>query len=305
MQKTEIKKILKENNIVALKSFGQNFLVSEDAINKVITASKIEPADTVVEVGPGLGSLTFEIAKKAGKVIAIEKDRKMSSILKQTLIDKKINNVEVLNEDILKIQNAKVKSQKYNSKVKSEDKKKNTDFKLPTTNYKVVANLPYNIATAVVMKFLTSENPPQTMVVMLQKEVAQRIIAIPPKANKLAVFCQLYSTPKIISYIPSTAFHPKPKVDSAILQLTPNGVSHMSDTCLTPIIGEVVNAGFSHPRKTLLNNFVRGLLSYNLSKESVVEWIKNAELDPSQRPQTLTIHNWLTLAKTLKTFHNN
>ena len=175
----------------------------------------------------------------------------------------------------------------------------------------MVANLPYNIAVAVVMKFLTSNNPPQAMVVMLQKEVAQRIVATPPKANKLAVFCQLYSTPKIIDYIPSTAFYPKPKVDSAILELIP--------CCRYPILGspknripttlaileQIINTGFSHPRKTLLNNFVRGLGSYNLSKESVVEWIKNAGLDPSQRPQTLTIHNWLTLAKTLKTFHNN
>ena len=299
----QIKNLLKQNNITALKSFGQNFLVSQTAIDKVIEASSITSADTIIEIGPGFGSLTFEIAKKANKVIAVEKDRKISSILKQALIDKKISNVEVINEDVLKIQNAKVKSEKYNSKVKSEDKKKDAGFKLPTTNYKVVANLPYNIAVAVVMKFLTSQNPPQEMVVMLQKEVAQRIVATPPKANKLAIFCQLYSTPKIIGYVPSTAFYPKPKVDSAILELQPLGRRLPPSS-----FGEIerlVNIGFSHPRKTLLNNFVRGLPSYSLSKKSVVEWIKGAGLDPSQRPQTLTIHNWLTLAKTLKTFHNN
>ena len=297
MQKTEIKNLLKQNNISALKSFGQNFLTSQTAIDKVIEASSITLTDTIVEIGPGLGSLTLEIAKKAGKVIAIEKDRKLFEILKESLKASGIKNVSLVNDDA------------FNFQFPIFNFQSNPDFQF--SNYKVVANLPYNIAVAVVMKFLTSNNPPQAMVVMLQKEVAQRIVATPPKANKLAVFCQLYSTPKIIDYIPSTAFYPKPKVDSAILELIP--------CCRYPILGspknripttlaileQIINTGFSHPRKTLLNNFVRGLGSYNLSKESVVEWIKNAGLDPSQRPQTLTIHNWLTLAKTLKTFHNN
>ncbi|MFH0739610.1 MAG: 16S rRNA (adenine(1518)-N(6)/adenine(1519)-N(6))-dimethyltransferase RsmA [bacterium] len=277
----EIKNIFKKNNIAVLKKFGQNFLISETVLNKIIETANIKPTDTILEIGPGLGVLTFELAKRASKVIAIEKDRKMAEILGENLAEKNISNVEVINEDIfdsrLMIQDSRIKQ-----------------------SYKIVANLPYNIATAVIMKFLQSKNPPQQIVVMVQKEVAQRIAAEPPHMNKLAIFCGLYSTPKIIDIVPPSAFYPKPKVDSAILRLTPNGVRHMSDTCLTPII----DLGFSHPRKTLLNNLYEGRPG-TASKEEIILWLKENNIQPSQRPETLNIHNWLCLAKTFKTLHNN
>ncbi|MEK7103861.1 MAG: 16S rRNA (adenine(1518)-N(6)/adenine(1519)-N(6))-dimethyltransferase RsmA [Patescibacteria group bacterium] len=271
----EIKKLLKQNNIAILKKFGQNFLVSQSVLNKIIETANINPQDTILEIGPGLGVLTFELAKKASKVIAIEKDRKMAEILQKNLVKNNISNVEVINEDAL----VPPHSSAWGRGVGRNP-------------YKVVANLPYNIATAVIMKFLESENPPQQIVIMVQKEVAQRIIATPPHMNKLAIFCQLYSTPKIIDYVPPTAFYPKPKVDSAILQLTPNGVRHMSDTCLTPLI----NTGFSHPRKTLLNNLYEGRPN-TASKEKIGQWLLQNNINPNQRAETLSLEQWQILAK--------
>ncbi len=277
----EIKTILKENNISILKKFGQNFLISQDILNKIIETADINPQDTIIEIGPGLGGLTFELAKKAKKIIAIEKDIKMAEILKKSLVKKNILNVEIINEDALH------PTPLLGAEGWGEGE------------YKLVANLPYNIATAVIMKFLTTENPPKKIVVMVQKEVAQRIIASPPKTNKLAIFCQIYSTPKIIEIVPPTAFYPKPKIDSAILELIPH-CRYQIPTILTNLI----NAGFSHPRKTLLNNLYEGRPNI-ASKERVIEWLEANNINPTQRPETLSIHNWIALAKTLKTFHNN
>ncbi len=305
----EIKTILKENNIAALKSFGQNFLISENVLNKIIETANIRSTDTILEIGPGLGVLTFELAKKADKVIAIEKDRKFFEILKKNLETRGVKNVSLINDDALNFQFSIFNFQS------------NLNFQF--SNYKLIANLPYNIATAVIMKFLQSENPPQQIVVMVQKEVAQRICAAPPKMNKLAIFCQLYSTPKIIAIVPPTAFHPKPKIDSAILQFTPTskppsgfeGLSHSVSSRV--LFEEIVNAGFSHPRKTMLNNFIssrnsvfrepqnRVSIAITFSKEEISQWLLQNNIQPTQRPETLTIHNWLCLAKTYKTFHNN
>lgn len=270
-----IKKTLKENNIAALKSFGQNFLVSQSVLDKIIETAQLTPKDTVVEIGPGLGVLTFELAKKVSRVIAIEKDRKMAEILQKNLIQNNISNVEVINEDALK-------------------------YKPLATNYKLVANLPYNVATAVIMSFLEAENPPQQIVVMAQKEVAQRIIAKPPKMNKLAIFCQLYSTPKIISYVPPTAFYPKPKVDSAILQLAlkpPSGFDRKEAPSYS--LAEIINAGFAHPRKTLLNNFLEFYKGRSpvISKEAISQWLLQNNINPSQRAESLSLAQWQILAK--------
>jgi len=282
----EIKKLLRENNISVLKKFGQNFLVSQSVLNKIIKTAEITPQGTILEIGPGLGVLTFELAKKASKVIAIEKDRKMAEILKQTIAQKGIFNVEVINEDAL-------------------------NYELLTTNYKLISNLPYNIATAVIMKFLESENPPQQIVVMVQKEVAQRIIANPPHMNKLAIFCQLYSTPKIIDFVPPTAFWPKPKVDSAILQLIPccrYPIFREPQNRISTTLTDIVNIGFSHPRKTLLNNFYQqreGLpfpdlgkgCPSQISKEKISQWLLQNNINPSQRAESLSLEQWKILAK--------
>ncbi len=303
----EIKSQLKENNAAVLKKLGQNFLVSQAALAKIIAAADLKPQDTVLEIGPGLGELTFELAKKVKKVIAVEKDRKISAILEKNLAEKGIFNVEVVNEDILVPPRPSAWGRGVGRK-----------------RYKLVANLPYNIATAVIMKFLdpafakapageeTQTSKPDLMVVMVQKEVAQRIVAKPPRMNKLAIFCQLYSEPKIIGYVPPTAFYPKPKVFSAILQLTPkppSGFGNLGRSHSVAFISQfqqIVNAGFSHPRKTLLNNFLKKTEGPSFrwgsspagSREKIIEWLKKNNVNPMQRPETLSVENWQNLAKT-------
>ncbi|MDO8524760.1 MAG: 16S rRNA (adenine(1518)-N(6)/adenine(1519)-N(6))-dimethyltransferase RsmA [bacterium] len=304
----QIKKILQENDIAVLKKFGQNFLISESVLNKIVATANIKPTDTILEIGPGLGVLTFELAKRASKVIAIEKDRKMSEILKKNLAEKNISNIEVINEDALAVEARFLELLKLGFKGAQNRASTALEPKteLPQQSYKLVANLPYNIATAVIMKFLQSENPPQRIVVMVQKEVAQRIVAISPHMNKLAIFCQLYATPKIIDIVPPAAFWPKPKVDSAILQLIPR--NSVLESCGSSVFRDpktelqqpnalenLVNLGFSHPRKTLLNNFAK--LG---EKEKIGQWLLENNIQPSQRPETLSIHNWLSLAKNIE-----
>ncbi|MDD5738931.1 MAG: 16S rRNA (adenine(1518)-N(6)/adenine(1519)-N(6))-dimethyltransferase RsmA [Candidatus Pacebacteria bacterium] len=274
----QIKNILKENNIAVLKKFGQNFLISENVLNKIIKTANISPQDTILEIGPGLGVLTFELAKRANKVIAIEKDRKFFEIFKKSLETRGIKNVSLVNGDALKVQRSTLNVQRY----------------------KLVANLPYNIATAVIMKFLQAENPPQQIVAMIQKEVAQRITATPPQMNKLAIFCQFYSTPKIIDIVPPTAFYPKPKVDSAILEFKePSALYSGHSVPSRALFEQIVDIGFSHPRKTLLNNFAEPWAP-QFSKEKISQWLLENNIQPNQRPETLTINDWLKLTKTFK-----
>lgn len=296
----QIKNLLKQNDIAVLKKFGQNFLISENILNKIIETANIKLTDTVLEIGPGLGVLTFELAKKAGKVVAIEKDRKFFEIIKKNLETRGIKNVFLVNDNALAVavetRFLRLPKPSFNSP------------------YKLVANLPYNIATAVIIKFLESENPPQQIIVMVQKEVAQRICATPPHMNKLAIFCQLYSVPKIVSFVPPSAFWPKPKVDSAIIALYPRKELNSflpKRRSLTPSFHftsqfqQIVNAGFSHPRKTLLNNLIRGLPSYKSDegrpRTEISQWLLENNIQPNQRPETMSIHNWLCLAKTFKT----
>ncbi len=295
---SEIKKQFKENNAAVLKKLGQNFLVSQTVLAKIIAAADLKPQDTVLEIGPGLGALTFELAKRAKQIIAVEKDRKISAILEKNLAEKSISNVKVINEDVLCPRDP-TSSQNLSPSLWEVGS-------LLADPYKIVSNLPYNIATAVIMKFLESQNPPGLIVVMVQKEVAQRIVAKPPHMNKLAIFCQLYAEPKIIDCVPSGAFWPKPKVDSAILQLTPmpkepsafgrrrHSVPFMSQ------FQQIVNAGFSHPRKTLLNNLLKayGESSPADSREKIIEWLQANSINPMQRPETLSVENWQNLAKT-------
>jgi len=276
-----IKSLLKTTGARPKRALGQNFLTSMAISQKIVTAAEIRPSDTILEIGPGLGALTLLLAKKAKRVIAIEKDENLSNTLKDMLKREKIENVEVLNRDILNFQNVLSRPSAPN---------KGTERR----RYKLVANLPYNIATAVIMKFLEAETPPELMVVMVQKEIGQRICAKPPKMNKLAVFSQLYSQPKIIGYVAKEYFYPKPKVDGAILLIKPHppAAGHQAPRKL---FSQIVNAGFSQPRKQLINNLSSGL---NLDREAVVGWLNKNNIKPTQRAESLTITDWQNLSAT-------
>jgi len=250
------------NKIKPIKRLGQNFLINKKIIKKVINTANLKPQDTVLEIGPGMAALTQELIKKA-KVIAIEKDYRLYQILQQRFRDFK--NIEIINQDALK----------YDPKIK---------------NYKIVANLPFYITAPVIRKFLEIKNQPKEMVLIIQKEVAQRICAKPPDMNILALSVQIYSKPEIISYISKRSFSPVPKVDSAIIKITP----HKNYRINKDDFFKIIKAGFSHPRKQLANNLAKGL---KLNKEEINSLLKKNNINPKARAESLSINDWLQLIK--------
>jgi len=260
------KNIFKTYRIQPLKRLGQNFLIDKTAIKKIIEAADLNSNDVVLEIGPGSGVLTKELAQRAEKVIAVEKDQRMIEILKEEL--KGFNNVEVIQGDILK--NIKFKNKKY----------------------KVVGNLPFYLSAPVIRQFLESDNPPREMVLVVQKEVGQRICAKPPKMSILAVSVQFYSQPKIISYISQRSFWPSPKVDSAIIKISLE--SPQKPKINRDLFFKIVKAGFSQPRKQLINNLSKGL---KMDKEKAEKWLLENKIQPSQRAETLNIEEWVNLTR--------
>lgn len=271
--KKYIQNLLKKYNIYPSKKLGQNFLINKKVYRKIIKAANLQKKDFVLEIGPGIGNLTRELAQTVKRVIAVEKDLKMAEILKETL--KNYKNVEIIFGDILKIKNWKFKNKKF----------------------KLVANLPYYIVSPVIRRFLEEKNPPKEMILMVQKEVAQRICASPPDMNLLAVSVQVYAEPKILSYVSKNSFWPRPKVDGAIIKITPYGKKSMNIKFLSRkknLLFKIVRAGFSQPRKQILNNLAVGL---NLNKEIIKSWLSKNNIQPIQRAETLTVGDWLSLAK--------
>lgn len=286
------KTILKNNELWPSKKLGQNFLINKASINKVLSAAKLKANDIVLEIGSGLGALTIEIAKQVKQVIAVEKDTRLFTLLNEKIKQNGIKNIKLINEDILKFKNL---DRLFLTAVKN------------SRSYKVVGNLPYNIATAVIMKFLESANPPSLMVVMLQKEVGQRMVAKPPKMSKLAVFSQFYSTVKIVGYVSKNSFYPRPKVDSAILLLNPKtGHGEICQGRALANFTKIVGAGFAHPRKQLINNLSLisedGRPSVFADREIIKKWLIKNKIRPEQRAETLTVNNWINLTQTYLTF---
>ncbi|MDO8435850.1 MAG: 16S rRNA (adenine(1518)-N(6)/adenine(1519)-N(6))-dimethyltransferase RsmA [bacterium] len=290
--KKNINYLLKKYQTRPSKGFGQNFLIDKGVIRKIISTAQLMPEDTVLEIGPGLGSLTQELAKRVKTVISVEKDGRMVDILKETLRDCK--NVKIIQGDILKIFNF-----------------------LPLKaglNYKVVANLPFYITAPVIRLFLElTEARPRSMVLMAQKEVAQRICAQPPDMNLLAVSVQFYvhphtkqgygvgAGPKIVSYVSKKSFWPQPKVDAAILRIAPL-INTDKKRVNTDLFFKIVKAGFSHPRKQIGNNLSKELAlnqldGLKLEKEKISSWLRKNNIQPTQRAETLSINDWIGLTK--------
>jgi 16S rRNA (adenine1518-N6/adenine1519-N6)-dimethyltransferase len=208
------------------RSKGQNFLISESAYDRIIEAAGLSSGDTVLEVGPGLGFLTAKLAARAGRVIAVELDDKLAEALSAGLAAKGVRNVEVVNEDILSISNFQfpISNKIYNIEKKNDLILEDLALSPGRTNaraknFKVVANIPYNITSALIRKFLTADNKPSLMVLMVQKEVGERIVARPPHMSLLAVSVQYYGAPSIVEHVPAQSFWPQPEVDSCILKV--------------------------------------------------------------------------------------
>ncbi|MFA6146465.1 MAG: 16S rRNA (adenine(1518)-N(6)/adenine(1519)-N(6))-dimethyltransferase RsmA [Patescibacteria group bacterium] len=271
--KTETQEICSQYQIQPLRRRGQNFLINQETINKLLDAANLESSDYVIEIGAGLGILTQEIAKKVKKVFAVEIDKKLVEVLKNRLKDYK--NIEILQEDILQIPDSKFQALNF---------------------YKVVANLPFNITSAVLRKFLSQIIKPKSITLILQKEVGERILVKPPKMNLLAISVQFYSQPKRIFKISKEIFWPKPKVDSIILQIIPNYESNRINLD-EDVFFKIVRAGFSSPRKYLLNNLVKSGI---VNKEEGENILSQTNLSLKSRAQELSIENWINLVNKIK-----
>ena len=274
-----IKILLKKHDLQPQKSLGQHFLVDGTAVQKLLLAAEIEQEDTVLEVGPGIGNLTGELAKRAKRVIAVEKDPNLVRILNEELKIENIKNVEIVEGDIRKVLG-----------------------RLSTRNYEVVANIPYYLTAYLIRKFLESDSAPKDMTLIVQKEVAKRICAKPPDANLLSVSVQFYASPKSISYISKSSFWPHPKVDSAIIKITPRDYKNKYCNKCTPDeilrfrenFFRIVKAGFSQPRKQLINNLSKSL---EVDKIRIKSWLLKNNIQPQQRAETLSVEDWVGLTK--------
>ncbi len=269
---TRTKQFLKDHDLRARKGLAQHFLVDGSYLKKIIAAAELTPADTVIEVGPGLGILTLELAKVARKVIAIELDRRMAEILQTTTASS--GNVVVVNEDILKADTSG----------------------LVAGNYKVVANLPYYITSAVIRHFLESCVKPSLMVLMVQKEVAKVITSPPGEMSLLSVSVQLYGEPKIVTKVPARSFYPAPDVDSAVLKIRVYEKT-VVDTGDIPGFFKLVKAGFSANRKQIVNPLSKAL---SIDKAEIIRLLRAGGIDPTRRAETLSVSEWKQLFEMFK-----
>ena len=270
--KQNVQLLLKKHGLKPLKRFGQNFLIDGELPQKLVAAAQIGAQDTVLEIGPGIGAITRTLAQKAKRVIAVEKDRNMVEILKETVGN--FENVEIICDDI-----------------RRSDLPLNFGGGPTSQKYKVVGNLPFYLTAPVIRKFLEmSEVGPQSMTLVVQKEVAQRICAKPPKMSILANSVQFYADPEMISVISKKSFFPQPKVDAALIKITPRPTP-MGDKDL---FFKIVKAGFSQPRKQLIGNLSKGL---RINRKTVEDWLLKTKIRPAQRAETLDVGDWINLSQ--------
>ena len=253
----------------AKKGLGQHFLVDRGVLDKIILAAELVPSDTVIEVGPGLGILTGVLAKKTKKVIAIEVDSKLASSLQKKL--SKFTNMTVINADVLQLDPGDLIDRKQ--------------------SYKVVANLPYYIAAPILRHFLEAYIKPSLMIVMVQKEVGQSIVAQPGDMSMMGISVQLYGKPTIVDYVSAKSFYPEPKVDSAIVSIDVYPRPAIPAQDITGFF-EIVKAGFSAPRKQIRNSLAQGL---KLASAEVIPLLEKTRISPKRRPETLSIQEWARL----------
>ena len=275
------KEVVNKHNFKFSKSLGQNFLIDDNVIDRILEGARLSETDRIIEVGPGIGTLTREMGKVAENVVAIEIDKTLIPILKETLAD--LDNVEVVNEDILKVDLQGLINEKLNG-----------------GPVKLVANLPYYITTPIVMKFLEEDIPVTDIVVMVQKEVADRMNAKPSTKDygALSVAVQYYCDTEIVAKAPRHMFVPQPNVDSIVIGL------HVRDEKKYVVDNEdiffkTVKASFGQRRKTLLNSL--GGLGF-LSKDEIREALQAANIDEKRRGETLSIDEFANLSNEINKF---
>ena len=261
--------LLKRYGLRAHKGLGQNFLQDPLALEKIVSSAEIQQTDTVLEIGPGLGSLTRYLAVSAKEVIAVELDSNLIPPLKAILSP--YQNVRLIHGDILKLSPGEL---------------------IDKSNYIVAANIPYYITSAVIRHLLESDKKPRRIVLTVQREVAQRICAEPGDMSLLALSVQVYGKPRIAARIPAGAFFPAPKVDSAVLTIDIYPFPLIRPELLN-IFFQLIKAGFSQKRKTLRNALSAGL---HISPSEAAALLTRANIDPQRRAETLSIKEWESLS---------
>lgn len=279
-----ISEVRKKHGFHFSKSLGQNFLTDKNIIDKIIEKSMIRKGDLVIEIGPGIGVLTAAAAEAAGKVIAIEIDRNLIPILRDTLSD--YDNIEIINNDVLKIDFASLLEQ--NEEIHGQKRE----------CVRIIGNLPYYITTPIIMKILEDRVKTDSITIMLQKEVADRIKAQPGSKTygALSVAVQYYCTVAHVASAPKEIFVPQPKVDSTVIRLD---VRKEKPVLLSSeeTFFAVVKAGFGQRRKTLLNSLT-GI--YGLTKDEIAVVMATAGIDPVRRAETLSLEEFAALANAIR-----
>jgi 16S rRNA (adenine1518-N6/adenine1519-N6)-dimethyltransferase len=274
----KLKNLLRNNKIRPNFTYGQNFLVDEDVLDEIVEAAGVSDDDTVVEIGPGIGNLTRLLCEKAGFVLSVEKDPQFQQIL---------YNIKKDYRDNFRYEIADALTFDFESSL--------AGYSLPTTNYKLVANIPYYITGKILQMFLNAKNKPSEIVVLTQKEVAQNVTAKAGDLSILAISVQLFGEPEIVKIVPAKSFFPAPKVDSAILKIK------LFDKPKYDLTDEkkffkIVKACFAGKRKQLHNTLTSNL---KLPKEKVLEVLTQLKINPMIRPQELSIKDWISLSKKL------
>jgi 16S rRNA (adenine1518-N6/adenine1519-N6)-dimethyltransferase len=268
----DVSSLLRSHNLRPKKSLGQNFLIDTTALQRIAAAAEITSQSVVLEVGPGLGSLTRYLAVTARHVTAVELDSSLFPVLAEVL--KPFSNVRIVQGDILEL---------------------NPTDLMAETGYLVVANIPYYITSAVIRHLLEAQQRPARMVLTVQKEVAERITAAPGDLSLLALSIQVYGAPRIVARIPAGAFYPAPDVDSAVVRidLHPQPVIPIDRMDL---FFRLIKAGFSQKRKTLRNSLSGGL---GKTKEEVETILGESNIDPQRRAETVSMDEWSRLVEVM------
>lgn len=272
----EIRSIQGKFGFTFKKGLGQNFLTSRDILDKIVDAAEIDSG--VIEVGPGFGALTSALAENSDKVVAIEIDERLLDVLEYTLSD--YDNVKIINKDVLKLDLHELIKKEFNGEKIS-----------------LAANLPYYITTPIITKLLEDKLPLKNIVVMVQKEVAQRMTAKPSSKDygAITVLCRYYTEPSVVTNVPSSLFVPPPKVDSAVLKLkvreTPPVMVRDEG-----LFFKVVKAAFSQRRKTLLNCLCS---NFSIPKDEMSNLLESIDITPSRRGETLSLEEFARITDTI------
>jgi 16S rRNA (adenine1518-N6/adenine1519-N6)-dimethyltransferase len=273
----DIKALLREYGLHPHKGLGQNFLVDSRVLQRIVDTAELEPQDVVLEIGSGLGTLTQALAQVARRVVAVELDEQLVQVLRERLAS--FTNAEIICGDILALDIPELMGAE----------------RATATAFKVVANIPYYITSAVLRHVLEAAVRPQLFTVMVQREVAQRIVAQPGQMSLLAVSVQFYGSARLVFRVPARAFYPAPKVDSAVVRIAPHPQLPLERHEVAAFFA-VVRAGFAQRRKQLRNSLLHGL---RVSVDELSAAMAKAGIDPRRRAQTLSVEEWLTLYQAL------